>query len=1035
LSLKPALAIFLILSCLQGSFCSAQKIVVCANYELYSMDVSSGNCKLKKITTGCFANQAIFSVAMLKDTLYFFTTSGGLFRQVINDPSSCKMVLNYVGGNALTISKEGIIYYVTDFFLFSINPADGREVQIGRIPYQSAGDLIFYKGKLLMASTAGIVEVDIQQPVKSKLLMSTESYNFFGLVSVPDGCKGNKVYGISANDPYSYLYELDIENKKVLSQKCALDMLVLDAASITESGNTEGVNVNDITVSQFCNAGDKGSIKVNATTASQSGLSYTLNGNAGNTSGIFNDLDKGEYLIRITSSNGCLKDTSVNIRNAALQSVSFETFEDTCNNGKGAIRFSGSTAYPPLSFSLNGNAFSNKVFYDSLAAGSYQLKARNAAGCYIDSNVLVKSHAPPSPVTSINKTPVLCEPGQLEVMVKDPSLIKGFIVNNGVLQQSNIFDNLKEGTYKITTVTNTCKFDTVVQLSKLLPEPPSINFALTAPGCYNLNDGSVKINIEGSYKPFLISFGGAAFSSTKSYPNLDTGIYSIHIKDGKGCLWDTSAMLEYMLVKPTILSDVKDVVCWTTEKGSVRFNVNGANAPYKFDYLGQSYQAGATLGGLTPGIYKFPVTDKMNCVVDTMEAEIKLSYKMDAVKAITVHASICDRPTGAIKFTMHDNISTAWFSINGGAYTIQNNFEKLDAGNYSFRLKDDNGCAMDSMISIKELLLPSPVTDIIYQPAICDVPGSIMLETNRLADSFRLNNGAYQQEALFNRLPAGLYHISFRSQGCHYDTTVTLQSTRSPEPEMDIIVTPVDCYDRNNASIKMQLSGGAPPFTYNFSNTGYSNINELQNIGAGNYSIQVKDIYGCAWDTTAGISIFQLRKPFVSYRAKRPDCWQDDNGELLVQVNGLESPYRLLFENRSYTTGTSLRLPAGEYHFLISNKNNCIVDSLSVDLSYENAGTLPCDTILIPTAFTPNGDGKNDHLRPSQKNNYGFVDAYELNVFNRFGQVVFTSKDIVKGWDGRYNGQLQPAGTYIWTISYQRNGKRKLLKGYSVLMR
>jgi gliding motility-associated-like protein len=59
----------------------------------------------------------------------------------------------------------------------------------------------------------------------------------------------------------------------------------------------------------------------------------------------------------------------------------------------------------------------------------------------------------------------------------------------------------------------------------------------------------------------------------------------------------------------------------------------------------------------------------------------------------------------------------------------------------------------------------------------------------------------------------------------------------------------------------------------------------------------------------------------------------------------------------------------------------------------------------VPNAFTPNGDGLNDDLYP--------VNALSLNdldfrVFNRFGQLIFESRDAAKKWDGKLNGQMQP---------------------------
>ena len=66
-------------------------------------------------------------------------------------------------------------------------------------------------------------------------------------------------------------------------------------------------------------------------------------------------------------------------------------------------------------------------------------------------------------------------------------------------------------------------------------------------------------------------------------------------------------------------------------------------------------------------------------------------------------------------------------------------------------------------------------------------------------------------------------------------------------------------------------------------------------------------------------------------------------------------------------------------------------------------------TIYVPTAFTPNGDGKNDRLRPVY---VGIKELKQFAVYNRWGQLVFRTGNMQEGWDGRH----VPSGTYVWLI-------------------
>lgn len=91
-------------------------------------------------------------------------------------------------------------------------------------------------------------------------------------------------------------------------------------------------------------------------------------------------------------------------------------------------------------------------------------------------------------------------------------------------------------------------------------------------------------------------------------------------------------------------------------------------------------------------------------------------------------------------------------------------------------------------------------------------------------------------------------------------------------------------------------------------------------------------------------------------------------------------------------------------------------------------------TVAVPNAFTPNGDSRNDKLYPL---NAVKADDLEFTVFNRWGQLVFRTKNWKQGWDGRFNGIEQPAGAYVWLLRYtdRNTGKKFQLKGSSILIR
>ena len=70
--------------------------------------------------------------------------------------------------------------------------------------------------------------------------------------------------------------------------------------------------------------------------------------------------------------------------------------------------------------------------------------------------------------------------------------------------------------------------------------------------------------------------------------------------------------------------------------------------------------------------------------------------------------------------------------------------------------------------------------------------------------------------------------------------------------------------------------------------------------------------------------------------------------------------------------------------------------------------------MFIPNAFTPT-ETTNNVFKPA----YTILKSYEMKIFNRSGVLLFTSKDINKGWDGYYKGRLCDIGTYVYIIKYE----------------
>ena len=116
------------------------------------------------------------------------------------------------------------------------------------------------------------------------------------------------------------------------------------------------------------------------------------------------------------------------------------------------------------------------------------------------------------------------------------------------------------------------------------------------------------------------------------------------------------------------------------------------------------------------------------------------------------------------------------------------------------------------------------------------------------------------------------------------------------------------------------------------------------------------------------------------------------------------------------------------YRVQVFNIAGC---SEMASLTIKVYATLP--TVFVPTAFTPNSDGRNDVLRPTV---VGMKSFDYFRIYNRWGQLVFSSPVQTNGWDGKIGGQLQGSNSYVWIVkATDYLGKPYFQQGTVVLIR
>lgn len=108
-----------------------------------------------------------------------------------------------------------------------------------------------------------------------------------------------------------------------------------------------------------------------------------------------------------------------------------------------------------------------------------------------------------------------------------------------------------------------------------------------------------------------------------------------------------------------------------------------------------------------------------------------------------------------------------------------------------------------------------------------------------------------------------------------------------------------------------------------------------------------------------------------------------------------------------------------------------VVSSLGCGTASDDVKITVYNDIYIPNSFTPNGDGKNDRFRLLP---YADYTVNKFLIYNRWGRVIFETKDATKGWDGTQNGIPASMGTYVYFLELQNSKQQKIIKKGTVLL-
>lgn len=347
----------------------------------------------------------------------------------------------------------------------------------------------------------------------------------------------------------------------------------------------------------------------------------------------------------------------------------------------------------------------------------------------------------------------------------------------------------------------------------------------------------------------------------------------------------------------------------------------------------------------------------------------------------------------------------------------------------------ENGCSNTDTITVN-------VVDFITvtlgpDTTICQTD-IITLRPNTIASSFAWTPAASLSDAairnpLARPLTSTTYTVTGNLGRCQATDQITIRV--APYPRVDILTRDtVICYGS-----RVQLNGSFTGTQYRWSPaTSLFNATSLFPLAGPSqntvYTLSVRDTAsGCPKTVTDSIRVNVI--PVIHVFAGRDTIIVPDQPLQLQAVVSAGNQYRWSPGlGLSSTTILNPVVHLGDdvdsivYHLRVTDQGACYGED---DIKIRVYKGMP--DILVPSAFTPNGDGTNDIFKPIP---IGITQFHYFRIYNRWGQLLYSTTEQGHGWDGSYNGLQQAPGTYVYmTQGTDFSGKPVFKKGTVVLIR
>ena len=596
--------------------------------------------------------------------------------------------------------------------------------------------------------------------------------------------------------------------------------------------------------------------------------------------------------------------------------------------------------------------------------------------------------------------------------------------------------------------------------------------------CNAQSDGEALLEGQGGTAPYGFLWPDGYEGQQRA--GLSSGAYPILITDGAGCQnIDTLYLGQHDSLWLVIASD-SDFICG--DYGLLSAAVQGGEPPYLYAWNGQL--GSDTLSGIGPGEYVLSVVDANGCAAyaaytlggadtifalsqiilcsgdtyewqgqdytaDTMLCEVYVSaLGCDSIHCVSlifaepyyqeVSYSLCQGEElfwEGLVLSADTSFCLVYSDSNGCDSTLcvqleiikRSSFQEAAIcqgehflfggralrapGLYADTLSMPGGC--DSLSLLRLEVLPLPMVEIGASGNLC-AAASVRLSVE-VSGQYAWSTGAIGSEIEVSQ--PGIYSLTVTdADGCQASDTIILSEE---VVEASFQLQHPRCHGEANGRIVIDsIWGGLAPYLYSFEGGPLQSVLEQNDLPGGNYSILIEDAQGCRREFG-----LLLEPPSPLFLALPANARISLGDSLMIAATTNAVAPAISWHPPDFLDCATCLSPVARplrtitYEVSLTDSLGCAVAG-SVTL-YVHQG----NSLYVPNAFSPNGDGINDHLVV-----YADASVEELlylRIFDRWGSLVFERRSFApneetQGWDGTIGGRSAPAGIYLCHVLFRR---------------